>query len=181
MSGVMLKTTNAGASWDSLTSGTTNSIFSVHFPVDAQTGYAVGDMGTILVTTNGGGTWVSQVSGTTNHLGSVYFPVNTQTGYVVGETGTILKCIDGGSWVEEERAGTRDQGLGIRVTARPNPLTSFAIVPGHEAERFALYDVSGRKVGTFKGNRIGEGLSAGVYFVRSENQSARPLRIVKVR
>ncbi len=81
----------------------------------------------------------------------------------------------------EETAGVRDQGLGIRVTARPNPFTSFATVPGQEGERFSLYDVSGRKVGTYRGDRIGEGLRAGVYFLKPEGQNTSPLRIVKVR
>jgi len=67
------------------------------------------------------------------------------------------------------------------MTARPNPFTSFASVPGREAEHFALYDVSGRKMGVFRGDRIGWGLSPGVYFLRPEGRVAKPLRVVKVR
>jgi hypothetical protein len=63
----------------------------------------------------------------------------------------------------------------------PNPFVSYSRTPGYEAERFALYDVSGRKVGVYKGDRIGEGLSAGVYFLKPEGQDAKPLRIVKLR
>jgi hypothetical protein len=80
-----------------------------------------------------------------------------------------------------ETAGVRDQGLGIRVTAKPNPFASFATLPGHESERFSLYDISGRKVGTYKGDRIGMGLAPGVYFVRGEPSTSPPVRIVKVR
>jgi len=66
--------------------------------------------------------------------------------------------------------------------ATPNPFVSFARVPGHEAERFALYDVSGRQVGTYKGDRIGEGLAPGVYFLKGMgNAGAAPVRILKVR
>jgi hypothetical protein len=43
------------------------------------------------------------------------------------------------------------------------------------------YDISGRRVGTFKGDRIGEGLRAGVYFVRAEKGDRKPMRIVKIR
>jgi parallel beta-helix repeat protein len=68
-----------------------------------------------------------------------------------------------------------------RLTVFPNPFASFAIVPGHKSERFILYDISGRKVGTFKGDRIGEGLTPGVYFLRTADGSSKPLRIVKVR
>jgi hypothetical protein len=68
------------------------------------------------------------------------------------------------------------------IKAAPNPFASFARVPGHEGERFALYDVSGRQVGNFPGDRIGEGLSPGVYFLKSTgNTGAAPLRIVKLR
>jgi len=63
----------------------------------------------------------------------------------------------------------------------PNPFVSFAYVPGREQERFALYDISGRKVGVYKGDRIGEGLSAGVYFLRPFGEYAKPIRIVKLR
>lgn len=63
----------------------------------------------------------------------------------------------------------------------PNPFVSYARLPGHEAGLFSLYDISGRKVGTYKGVRVGEGLSAGVYFLCPEGGGAKPLRVVKVR
>jgi len=63
----------------------------------------------------------------------------------------------------------------------PNPFVSYATIPGHEQESFSLYDVSGRKVGVYKGDRIGSGLSAGIYFLKPEEQYAKPLRIVKLR
>jgi hypothetical protein len=63
----------------------------------------------------------------------------------------------------------------------PNPFTSFATVPNHEADRFALYDISGRRVGTYKGDKIGEDLGPGVYFIRPYNRDSKPLRIVKVK
>jgi hypothetical protein len=68
---------------------------------------------------------------------------------------------------------------GLKVT--PNPFVSFAKVPGHEAERFALYDIEGRRVGTYKGDRIGADLTPGVYFIKPLNQDSKPLRIVKLR
>ena len=73
----------------------------------------------------------------------------------------------------------------LRIT--PNPFTSFATLPGHETERFALYDIAGRKVGTYKGERIGMDLRPGVYFIRSLEREAGPRsegrlgRIVKIR
>jgi hypothetical protein len=79
---------------------------------------------------------------------------------------------------------TRNAEFGMRnaeLRITPNPFTSFATLPGHEAERFSLYDVSGRRVGTYLGNRIGEGLSPGVYFLRPQDRLSSPVRVVKVR
>jgi hypothetical protein len=67
------------------------------------------------------------------------------------------------------------------LSAVPNPFTSFTSIPGHASDRFALYDISGRKVGTFQGDRIGDGLSPGVYFLRGVGGDARPVRVVKLR
>ncbi len=68
-----------------------------------------------------------------------------------------------------------------KLIAVPNPFVSCAAVPGHFSETFTLYDISGRKVATYMGDRIGGDLSAGVYFLRPEGKNAKPLRIVKVK
>jgi hypothetical protein len=86
----------------------------------------------------------------------------------------------GNSGVEDNTEDKRRQ-LDVRIKATPNPFTSFVSVLGRERERFALYDIAGRKVGDYQGDRIGEGLSPGVYFLKPEGQSAKPVRIVKVR
>lgn len=69
----------------------------------------------------------------------------------------------------------------LSISVVPNPFTSFASVPGHEGERFTLYDISGRLVGRYKGDRVGEGLAAGVYFLKPEGKDAKPLRVIKLR
>ena len=83
--------------------------------------------------------------------------------------------------VGRETAG----GTGRRVAAGlrpiPNPFISQARIPGHEAERFFLYDISGRQVGICRGDRIGVNLPPGVYFLRGHNQNSLPIRVVKVR
>lgn len=81
--------------------------------------------------------------------------------------------------VEREEKVVSRGGQGIRVI--PNPFVAFASVPGHEAKRFALYDVSGRKMGTYKGDRIGEGVAPGVYFLKGEDKAGKPIRLVKLR
>lgn len=100
---------------------------------------------------------------------AMYFPCSTDTrGWFQSRLG-----------VEQENraAATWDRDY----EANPNPFNSFASIPGHEKERFILYDISGRWLGTYLGDRIGEGLSAGVYFLRPQNGPSKSLRLVKVR
>ncbi len=67
------------------------------------------------------------------------------------------------------------------LKAQPNPFVSFAGVPGREGENFELYDISGRRIGTYKGDRIGQDLGPGVYFIRAKGETGITARIVKVR
>jgi hypothetical protein len=93
-----------------------------------------------------------------------------------------LKTTDGGaSFVEETTVGQSVVRTVGRLKAIPNPFTSFATVPGHPFDRFALYDISGRRVGVYKGDRVGANLPAGVYFLRTTGGPSTPVRIVKVR
>ena len=81
----------------------------------------------------------------------------------------------------EEQSGQGPAVRGKGYTATPNPFIAFAAIPGHYPESFALYDISGRRVGTYKGDRVGEGLAPGVYFLRPLNGDSRPVRVVKLR
>jgi hypothetical protein len=93
----------------------------------------------------------------------------------------LIKTDSDGSTEVEEREGVRDQSADLNISPRPNPFTSFTSVPGLEEETFDLYDVLGRKVGTFKGDRIGPGVFPGVYFLNGLRKDSKPIRIVKVR
>jgi hypothetical protein len=86
----------------------------------------------------------------------------------------------GNSGVEEKPEGNGQKAVS-RIKIMPNPFTSFAEVPGQEKETFELYDIAGRRVGTYRGDRIGANLPAGVYFLRSSGKTSTPVRIVKVR
>jgi len=81
----------------------------------------------------------------------------------------------------EEISEPRGQNFKGELNILPNPFIFFSTVPGHVSEYFTLYDVSGRKVGTYKGDRVGWDVTPGVYFLRPEGRNDRPLRIVKVR
>jgi photosystem II stability/assembly factor-like uncharacterized protein len=133
---------------------------------------------TLHATRDGGSTWSWQVPG--RYLNDLFF-TDSLNGWIVGYNGLILHTTDGGSGVWEEPAPSRLAPYASRLLVSPNPFTSFARVPGHSSEIFALYDVSGRRVGVYRGDRIGEGLQAGVYFLRAESGKAKPVRIVKVR
>ena len=76
--GTIIKTTDKGISWISLTSGTSSDLNSVYF-VDSDTGWVVGRGQTILKTTNGGTSWSSQARQPYDPLYSVFF-INSSTG-----------------------------------------------------------------------------------------------------
>ena len=87
----------------------------------------------------------------------------------------------GNSGVEESSGSFQPLTSNLYLSVVPNPFVSFTILPGHSSERFSLYDISGRLVGVYKGERIGEGLPPGVYFLRPPGQDSKPFRVVKVR
>lgn len=80
-------------------------------------------------------------------------------------------------------------GVAARVSARPrpailaapNPFVSFATIPGHETERFDLFDLRGAKAGIDRGDRIGARLPPGIYFLKPEARDAAALKVVKLR
>jgi len=90
------------AQWTSQSSGTSDRLRSVFF-INANNGWAVGDVGTIIHTTNGGTNWTSQ-SGT-GALKAVCF-VSENIGWAVGGE-HILKTTNGGTnWADQEKPVT---------------------------------------------------------------------------
>ena len=95
--GQILRTTDGGLTWDSLSSDTFG-LWDVHF-VNTNVGMAVG--GAILRTTNGGVTWDSLWTSADTSLYGVFL-TDENTGTVVGTTGTILRTTDGGTtWIDQ--------------------------------------------------------------------------------
>ncbi len=87
------------AGWLPVFQSTAFDLKSIHFPVDAQTGYAVGygyNEAYVFKTTNGGWTWNPQTTGLSGGLKAVYFPMDTETGYAVGDHGLVIKTTNGG-------------------------------------------------------------------------------------
>ena len=92
----------------------------------------------------------------------------------------LIKTDANGNAGIEELEDSRQETAG-NMRATPNPFTSFARIPGHEAERFNLYDISGKWLETCRGDRVGEKLSPGVYFISPDGTHSQSVRIVKVR
>ena len=122
--------------------------------------------------------WGQSVRQTTD--GGYVIAGETQS-YGAGSWDVYLIKTDADGSVSVEEPGNGRQAAAGSMRATPNPFTSFARIPGHETERFELYDASGRRVGTYRGNRIGEGLAPAVYFVKPEHEHGSSLRIVKAR
>ncbi len=97
-SGVILGSTDGGATWSGQSSGVTSALNAVACP-SAATCYAVGDGGVIRMTNTGGASWVSSSSGITTNLESVTCPTSG-TCYAAGAGGKIL-LLSGSSWSTE--------------------------------------------------------------------------------
>ena len=68
--GIILHTSDGGATWDFEASGERDDLIDVDFAT-AQSGWVVGKSGTILHTEDGGDTWSQQKSGTSAELQSI--------------------------------------------------------------------------------------------------------------
>ena len=104
-SGTILKSTDNGVSFSTVTSGTSSNIRGVGF--GNNTFVLVGASGTILRSTDYGATFSTVTSGTTKHLNDVTFGNNT---FVAGGTrGTILRSTDNGLSFSTVTSGTSQE------------------------------------------------------------------------
>ena len=89
---------------------------------------------------------------------------------------------DGGLGISASGNGESPKNMRTAVKPNPNPFVSYTAVPGGERKYFALYDISGRQVGTYRGDRIGENARPGIYFMRDLSlKDSSPKRIVKLK
>lgn len=97
--GLLMKTTDGGASWVYKNSSTTNRLYDIEF-ANANSGIAVGSSGTVITTADGGETWTASAYGTSSHykvsiagLDNIYIGSSSST------TGRLLKSTDfGATW-----------------------------------------------------------------------------------
>jgi len=105
MEGSVFKTTNIGESWQTIETGTTTPISTIHF-INAETGLFATNDGNIHRTTNGGDTWTAVSSGTPAITGLAFY--DNQLGLAVGAEGTILRTTDGGiNWTNIVNGNTK--------------------------------------------------------------------------
>jgi hypothetical protein len=177
--GYILKTINAGVTWTSLSSGTTDYLYSVFFE-NSNTGYVVGSRGTILKTNNSGTTWsvLEFWSITMNDLKSVCF-TDANTGYVVGEDGAILKTTNGGVGIKQlQRSETNN------LIFYPNPVkTTLTLINVNLNAIISIYDLQGNILlyNTNLDNQIKvNNLPGGMYIIKiNDKNTIKTVKFIK--
>jgi photosystem II stability/assembly factor-like uncharacterized protein len=97
--GTILRTLDAGLTWATVASGTTEDLNDIHFFED-NSGLIVGDRGTILRTVDAGLSWATVAQGITEKLSSVSFAYASTSGIIAGDRQSILRSTDRGlSWI----------------------------------------------------------------------------------
>ncbi len=131
--------------------------------------------------TNGDTIW-TRLYGDTNDQGTSVVQT-TDGGYIAagGDSNDVylVKTDENGYASIEEGRKTTPVDIGLKT--EPNPFVSYTHILGAEKAVFLLFDINGRKVGTYMGSKIGENLPAGVYYIISENKNIKPIRIVTIK
>jgi photosystem II stability/assembly factor-like uncharacterized protein len=110
------KTTNAGITWNFLTTGTTVSLNCIYF-VTPLIGYAAGESGKVLKTMDAGTTWVDKSTGGSHSLNAMEF-VDADNGIIVGNGGVIYRTVNGGnSWISEGSGTTSNLNTIFYITS----------------------------------------------------------------
>ena len=157
----MYRTTNGGANWYEIYTGSVHSLRAIDF-IDDNTGYLIGDEGDIFKTSNSGANWTFLPSGVMNWLYSGTF-INANTGWAVGTSGIILYTTSGATGVKQ--IGTEIPRKFELYQNYPNPFNPstnirFDILKSSNV-KIVVYDNLGRIVSEL----LNEKLSTGSYEV----------------
>ena len=103
--GTILRSTNAGATWEIRDSGTSWDLSAIAFGGPVR-GWAVGAYGTVLRTTDGGDTWQAQDSETTYEFTGVK-AIGDDRVWATTSYGKVFASTDGGTnWLQQESTVT---------------------------------------------------------------------------
>jgi photosystem II stability/assembly factor-like uncharacterized protein len=109
-SGLILASTNGGASWREQKSGTDVQLF--HLSFQGNRGWVVGTGGVILHTDDAGRNWYPQRSGSSDDLNRVYL-INDKVGLITGDNGLLLRTENGGATWERVSLSVREPLFGM--------------------------------------------------------------------
>jgi len=173
-------TKNSGATWDNLRGGTGLRVV-LQYPGSPDTLVCGGPAG-VSISPDQGTTWTPMNTGLEGHAVTALGFADHGGAYLIAGT-TGGSCY---AWQFEtgiaENGNPKSQIPNPKpvVGAMPNPFVSYCRVLGHERDEFLVFDHAGRQVGTARGDRVGVGLTPGVYFLRGAQAQAM-LRVVKTR
>lgn len=108
--GLILVSTDAGATWREQHSGSDAQLF--HLSLRGDHGWVVGTGGVILHTDNGGRNWYPQRSGVNDDLNRVYM-VTDRIGLITGDNGTLLRTENSGATWERVTLNVREPLFGM--------------------------------------------------------------------
>ena len=163
-SGVVLKASNNGASFDSLSAAPAGTYSCIHFANDSI-GFIGGQNGVLLKTRDGGRTWKAETSNSEKNIMEVY--TYSKNYYFRDADGVVFKF----KHVPDPVVAIEEK---FDFEVYPNPASELITIKYSSADNseteVEIVDVLGRKfMNTFFKNRIDFGTSQlpqGVYFVR---------------
>jgi photosystem II stability/assembly factor-like uncharacterized protein len=190
-SALVVKTTNSGFNWTTVSLGTTSPTLSEAYFISANTGFVAGGTtgGTtrLYQTTDGGANWVNQ-SSTPSQVGlvglvrSIFF-INQNTGWICGSGNRILKSTNGGGTVGVSTLSSEIPNQYTLKQNYPNPFNpstkiDFSIVKKGFVS-LTVYNMQGKEIAALVKNVLLPGiysyeftasdLSSGVYFYKLQS------------
>lgn len=113
-SGAAYVSTDAGATWNAVYTGTSANLSAVAFS-DARNVWAVGAESTLLKSEDAGARWsIVKLPGAYATLRDVKF-ANAKVGWIVGDAGLIFSTVDGGKTWRQQPSGTVNSLMSIQV------------------------------------------------------------------